>query len=202
MLSNEDLIARVGKLTASRMSDAMDYKKNGDPGAERKKYMMELVSERLTDIFVPHFVTPAMQWGGENEELAKIAYMAAKGIDIIDANFIDHPEIEFFGATPDGFVSDGLIECKCPTTATFLGWLVAGVVPEEHKPQMTAQLLCTGRQWCDFAAFDPRMPEGKRLFIRRYEPSAEERTNVEGHAIQFLKETEALFQRVIEAEAA
>lgn len=202
MLSNEDLVARMGKLTASRMADAMDYTKKGEPGAKRKQYMMEIVCERLTNIMVPHVVTDAMQWGVDNEEIAKIAYMAETGVDLQDGHFVDHPAIEFFGATPDALVADGLVEVKCPTTAKFITWLVAGVVPEEHKPQMVAQLLCTGRQWCDFVAFDPRMPEGKRLFVRRYEPTPDERVNVEGHAIQFLAETDALFHNVVEAEAA
>lgn len=201
MLSNEDLVARMGKLTASRMPDAMDYKKNGEPGTNRRKYMMEVVAERLTNVMVPHFVTPAMQWGIDNEEIAKIAYMAETGRDIQDAHFVDHPVIDAFGATPDALVLDGLVEIKCPTTVKFVEWLIAGTVPDEHKPQMIAQLLCTGRQWCDFVAFDPRMPEGRRLFIRRYEPTPDERVNVEGHAIQFLAEVDALFHKVVEAEA-
>ena len=194
---------RIGRLGASHMKTAMSFKKDGQPTAERKKLMMAIVAERLTDIMVSNYVTPAMQDGLTYEPLAKVAYMAATGADVIDCGVFHHPTIEFLSATPDGLVgNDGLLECKCPTTATFLEWVLAGVVPEEHRPQMIIQLLCTGRQWCDFAAFDPRMPEGKRLFIRRYEPTQEERVNVEGHAIQFLKETEALFQRVIEAEAA
>lgn len=203
MLSNEELMARLGKLTASRMGDAMDYKKDGEPGAERNKYMMELVCVRMTDILIPHFVTPAMLHGIENEPLVKIAYMAHTGADLQDGHFVDHPKIDLFGATPDSLHPEGgLVEFKCPTTMKFMEWLIAGVVPEEHKPQMVAQLLCTDRQWCDFVAFDPRMPERKRLFIRRFEPTHEERVNVEGHAVQFLKEVDELFHRVVESEAA
>lgn len=198
ILSNEELQARVGKLTASRMVDVLDFRKDGQPGADRKKYLMEIVAERLTDVFVPHYVTPAMQWGIDNELLATIAYIAETGVDLLPGHYVDHPAIDAFGATPDALHADphGLVEFKCPTTTVFVEWMLAGVVPEQHKPQMTAQLLCTGRRWCDFCAFDPRMPEGKRLLIRRFEPTPDERVFIEGHAIRFLAEVDALFETI------
>jgi len=218
VLSNQDLAERCGKLTASRMCDAMAFTagrtlKDGTvrerrPKAERNDYMMAVVSERLTGILIPHYRTPAMLHGEEYEPLAKIAYMAATGRDVIDGTFLDHQTIDGFGATPDGHVLDqnevrgmrGHIECKCPTTTTFIEWLTAGVVPEEHKPQMCAQMLVTGCRWCDFVAFDPRMPKDRQLFIRRYRPTAEELNEVEAAAVQFLAEVEELFKRVSEAE--
>ena len=201
-LSNHDLVARLGKLTASGMKHAMDFRQDKRPTAKRNEYMMQLVTERLTNILTEHYVTPAMQWGMDNEELAKIAYTAQTGNDYVDGYFLDHPEIDLFGATPDGFVGKpGLLETKCPTTATFIGWLTAGEVPDEHKPQMTAQLLVTGREWCDFCAYDPRMPEGKQVFIRRFTPTQTYRDKVRDAAIQFLAEVEQAFERVLAAEA-
>ncbi len=199
-LNPEDIVARLGKLTGSRMRDAMDFRKDGKPSQAREKLIMEIVAERMTNVLVPHYVTPAMQWGIDNEPLAKLAYMEKTGNKLHPCGFIDHPEIEFFGATPDGLVDAGLIEIKCPTTTTFLGWIKAGIVPPEHTPQMRAQMLCTGAKWVDFCAFDQRMPEGKRLFIRRYTPTVEELAKVEAAAIQFLAEVEQLFEDVTTAE--
>ena len=190
------LRARAGKLTASRMRDAMDYLKNGQPSAKRTQLMRELLAERMTGDSVQHFVTDAMRWGLEREAEAKAAYEAETGILVGEAGFFDHPRIDGLGATPDGMLpSRGLIETKCPTTPTFVEWVMAGKVPAEHKPQMCVQLACTGRQWCEFVAFDPRIRDPKRrLFIRRYEPTAEEIAKIEAAAETFLGELDAYWE--------
>jgi hypothetical protein len=97
-------------------------------------------------------------------------------------------------------VDEGLIEIKCPTTATYLNWILAGVVPEEHKPQLALQCACTARPWVDFVAYDPRMPEAQRLFVRRYTPTAEEIAEVEAEAVKFLQEVEEMFDQLTKVE--
>lgn len=198
-LSADDIQARIGKLTASRMGDAMAFRKDGKPTAERTQYMREVVAERMTDVLVPHYVNAAMQWGIDNEGTAKEAYEKRTGRKIRPAGYIDHPSIEYCGATPDGYVDDGLIEVKCPTTTVYIAWLMAGTVPDQHIPQMCLQMLCTGKRWCDFVAFDPRMPEGKTMFIRRFTPTAELLATIEAAAKQFLKECDDLFEAITTA---
>ena len=186
--------ARIGKLTASRMADAMGFKKDGKPTAARQKYMMEVVAERLTDTVARHFVSDAMQWGKDQEKNAKDAYFQMTGNAVKTCFFFDHFDIDNFGASPDGLIDqDGLLETKCPTSPTHIKWVMSGVVPDEHKPQMLAQSLCTGRKWVDFVSYDPRIASAKRIFIVRYTPADEELRKVEEAAIQFLKEAEAMF---------
>lgn len=195
------LDARTGKLTASRMGMAMSYKKDGSSSAERVNLMMQLCAERMTGDATRNFVSDAMQWGLDHEQAAKEAYTKRTGVEVEQCFFFDHSEIEWFGATPDGLLpGDGLIETKCPTTTTFIRWVMNGVVPPEHKPQMLAQLSCTGRKWVDFVAFDPRVKRGERLFIRRFEPEEAEIEVVESEAIKFLKELDAMFDLVTKAE--
>lgn len=192
------LDSRCGKLTASRMADAMDFLKNGQPSKRRSDLMREILAERYTGSSVRHFVTDAMQWGLEKEAEAKAAYEAHRGEFIGECGFYDHPEIDMFGGTPDGLLgSDGLFESKCPTTTTFVDWVMAGVVPDTYKPQMAAQLLVTGRKWVDFCAFDPRIKDpARRLFIRRFEPDAEYLAKVESAAIDFLAEVDAAWEQL------
>lgn len=195
--------ARRGLLTASRMKDAAALLKTGKPSESRIRLMKELAAERLTGAAVDHYVTSAMQWGIDNQAGAISAYEALTGEIVGPELFVLHPKIEFFGATPDGLVgSDGLIEVKCPTTTTYVEWVLAGVVPEEHKLQMATQCACAGRQWVDFVAHDPRMPAGQTLFVRRYEPTADEIAHVEKVATDFLRELDDLVQRVACAEYA
>ena len=187
---------RTGKLTASRMAAAMSFLKTGKESSERRKLKIEILAERLTDNIVPKFTNDAMQWGIEKEPEAKSAFEAKTGLIVTDVGFVDHPTIEHCGASPDGLVSDGsLIEIKCPTTGRHLEYLLAGVVPEEYRPQMTLQSACMGKPvW--FVSYDPRLPEKQSLFIRKFEPTEKEIKEVEEAAVQFLSEVDEMFDLI------
>lgn len=199
-MRHEWLARRCGKLTASRMPDAMAKLKSGQPAKARSDLQRELLAERMTGSSVPHYVNPAMEWGIAMEDEARDAYEAATGIIVgspwndAECGVFDHPDIIDFAASPDGMIDrDGLLEIKCPTTTTFIDWLMAGVVPEQHKPQMTAQIACSGRRWCDFAAYDPRIKDpAKRLMVRRFMPTVEEIKAIEDEAVAFLAELERM----------
>jgi len=192
--------ARTGKLTASRMRSAVKRLKNGEDSAERKNLKIEILCERMTGDILDKFVSTAMQWGIEKEPEAKAAYEAKTGRIITDVGFIDHPRIEFCGASPDGFVDDGLIEIKCPNTATHVGWILDGGIPEEHRAQMTLQAAVTGRGWVDFVSYDPRMPEPQQLLVRRFYPTAGEIAEIEAEAEKFLAEVDGLFETITRRE--
>ena len=202
--------ARCGKLTGSRMKHAMSYMKQNEKEIKEKKpkedkqdrtnLKIEILCERMTGDIVNKYVNAAMQWGIEKEPEAKAAYEAKTGRIVQDVGFIDHPHIEFCGASPDGFVDDGLIEIKCPTTATHVGWILDAGIPEEHKAQMTLQAAVTGRSWVDFVSYDPRMPEPQQLLVRRFYPTEKEIEKVEEEARKFLAEVDALFDTITRRE--
>jgi len=197
-LTANDIQRRLGKLTASNMWRAMDFLKSGKESAERKKYKTELVAERLTGVFVPHYVNRAMEHGIAFEPEARSVYTQRTGRKIIASQFLDHSEIDLCGATPDGFVDDGLIEIKCPETTTFIKWALAGEVPDEHIPQMALQMDVTGRDWVDFVAYDPRIPSGRNMLIIRYERSKAYQKEVRKMAKLFLAEVEEMFRIMTE----
>lgn len=156
--------ARIGKVTASRIS-----KLNAKPakGKALNALELELLTERITGQAVDNFTSPAMQWGIDTEPLARQAYELQYFCTVIETGLIDHPTIAMCGASPDGLVGDdGLIEIKCPNTATHISTLVSDEVPSEYIPQIQWQMACTGRKWCDFVSFDPRLTD-KPLFIKR-----------------------------------
>lgn len=158
---------RCGKITASRVADVMARTKAGW-GASRANYEAELIAERLTGCTAPGFTNGAMQWGTDTEPFARDAYARLVGCDVFEVGFVDHPEIPMSGASPDGYVGDdGLLEVKCPNTATHLDTLLSRTVPGKYLTQMQWQMACTGRAWCDFASYDPRLPETMRLFVQR-----------------------------------
>lgn len=159
--------ARVGKVTASRVADVVAKTKTGW-GASRANYMAELVAERLTGNAAEAYTNAAMQWGTDHEGEARAAYEFATDTFVEEIGFAEHPSIPMAGASPDGLVGDdGLVEIKCPNTATHIETLLGQEVPAKYVTQMQWQMACTGRKWCDFASFDPRMPDEMQLFIKR-----------------------------------
>jgi len=196
------LSARAGKLTASRMKDALAVLKSGAPAKARSDLIRDILAERLTGESVRHFVNDAMQWGLVKEAEAKAAYEALTGEFIQECGVYDHPRIDMFAATPDGLLGkDGLIETKCPTTPTFVEWVIAGKVPPEHEPQMLCQLACTGRKWVEFVAYDPRVKKRSPLFIRRFMPTAQQIADIEVAAEKFLAEVDAAWEVLTTAAA-
>ena len=158
--------ARLGKVTASRVADVIAKTKNGY-GVGRANYLADLVVERLTGQKAQGFSNAAMEWGTQTEPHARAAYSAKTGILVEEVGFIDHPTVAMSGASPDGFAEEGLIEVKCPNTSTMLEYILDGKPPQKYVTQMQWQMACTGRPWCDFVSFDPRLPERLQLLVVR-----------------------------------
>jgi putative phage-type endonuclease len=183
---------RLGKVTASRIKDLMAKTKTGY-STSRKNYAAQLMLERVTGQREASFSNAAMQWGTEQEPLARLVYSLHTGHEVEEVSFIDHPFILRSGASPDGLVGiDGMVEIKCPNTATHIEWAIAGKVPPEHVLQMQWQMDCAGRKWCDFVSYDPRMPEGQQLFIRRLEYDAELVEDIRANVVFFDAEVDAM----------
>ena len=182
--------SRLGKATASRIADIIAKTKTG-PSASRENYVVQLVLERITQTKGESYSNAAMQWGTETEPLARQAYELKRGLFVDEVGFIDHPTIANSGASPDGLVgTDGLVEIKCPNSATHMETLVTRKIPQKYIPQMTWQMACTGRNWCDFVSFDPRFPEHLQIFIERIEYDPTYVRMLELEVTQFLDEVE------------
>lgn len=186
--SEEWFAARCGKVTASRVADVIAKTKTGW-GASRKNYMAELVAERLTGVPAQGFTNAAMQWGIDTEPQARAAYEFYRGVTVQEVGFVDHPDIAMTGASPDGYVSEnGLVEIKCPNTATHIETLLNKAIPGKYLTQMQWQMACTGKTWCDFVSFDPRMPERHRLFVSRVHCDPDRVSELEQLVREFLAE--------------
>jgi len=194
--SPEWFAQRLGKVTASRLADVMAKVKSGE-AASRATYRAELVAERLTGKAAEGF-TSAMKWGTECEPLARAAYEAEYGLLVAETGMVTHPRISMSGASPDGFVSiDGLIEIKCPETKAHIDTILSGEAPSKYIPQMQWQMACTGRAWCDFVSFDPRMPEDMQMFVRRVLRDDDLINEYEAAVIAFIAEVDATVSRLM-----
>ncbi len=189
--SDEWLQARVGKVTASRVSDAITKTKTGW-GASRANYMAELIAERLTGRPAEKFTNAAMQWGTETEPQARAAYEFFQDESVVQVGLVPHPSIKDSAASPDGYVGeDGLVEIKCPNTATHIETVLGGSVPSKYETQMQWQMACTGRKWCDFVSYDPRLPANLALFVARVNRDDSKIKELESLVTDFLGELDA-----------
>lgn len=183
---------RAGKLTGSAAKQMLAKIKTGE-AADRRNLRYKLVAERLSGQSQESgFVNAAMQWGIDHEAEAVAAYEALSGGGMVQAiGFCEH-ETLLAGTSPDGFVGDdGILSVKCPETATHVRYLRANEEPAEHWAQNTHELWLTGRAWIDFLSYDPRLPEGLRLFVLRVTRTPAELKAYEAEAIRFLEEVQA-----------
>ncbi|MGA9854295.1 MAG: lambda exonuclease family protein [Gammaproteobacteria bacterium] len=179
---------RLGKVTASRMADVCAKTKTGY-GASRDTYMAQLLVERLTGQPMDTYQNAAMLYGIEHEADARAAYEFYTGKTVGPCGFVSHPTIEMSGASPDGLVNRaGLIEIKVPNTSTHLDTLLTSVIPLKYIHQMHWQMACTGRKWCDFVSFDPRLPPHLQLFVQRIKCDKHTVGFLESEAAKFLAE--------------
>lgn len=185
--SDEWFQTRLGKVTASCIYKVMAKLKTGKPSADRDNYAAQLVAERLTGKPTESFTNGAMQWGTDTEPMAREAYALSSGEVPVEIGFIDHPTIEMSGASPDGLIGfDGMLEIKCPNTSTHIATLLGAGIDRKYLLQMQWQMACAGRDWCDFASFDPRLPPEMQLHVRRVERDDELIAEIQDEVTKFL----------------
>lgn len=195
--SAEWLKARAGLVTASRMCDLLAKIKVGEAAA-RRDYRTQIVAEILTgQPQEDRYVSADMLWGIDQEPIGKSAYEVAARVLVSEVGLVLHPRIERAGASPDGLIgADGVLELKCPKTATHLQYLMDGVLPKDYEPQVMWQLACTGRKWADFVSFDPRLPENLQLFRVRVPRDDKRIAALEAEVEKFLLDVDRMLDTV------
>ena len=189
---------RCGKATASRIADIVRRTKGGQ-SKSRDRYLGELVAERLTGMQADGFKTADMEWGSATEEQARAAYEFYCGGELMAVDFVDHPTVKMSGASPDRMVgTDGLLEIKCPASHTHIATLLGEPIDPDYITQMQWQMACTGRAWCDWASFDPRMPEDMQLVVRRIPRDAARVIALEAAVTKFLDEVSETVSRLVD----
>lgn len=187
---------RRGKVTASRIADIMAKTKSGY-STSRQNYLMQLLCERLTGKVEESYKNQAMQRGNDLEPEARNWYQLETGELVEEVSFIDHPTIHYAGASPDGLVGEkGLIEIKCPNTATHIETIQTKKPADKYYKQMQWQMACTGRQWCDFVSFDDRLPDSLAYFCVRIERNNEFIAEIEKEVNMFLEELDEMMEEL------
>lgn len=191
--------ARLGHVTASGMANVMAKGKDKSEAVTRYKYKVQIVAERMTGVVAESYSNAAMEWGVERERFAVMAYESMRDVLVDKTGFWLHPSIKWLGVSPDRLVGDdGLIEVKCPNTTTHLGYLFEKRIPPEYYKQIQCQLWVTGRQWCDFVSYDPRLPKRNQLLIVRTGRDEKLIAEMQAETEKFLGEVESLINKLAE----
>lgn len=192
------LMERVGKATGSEFSSIMATRKDKKEAAPRYNYRIELVCERLTGLPSTRFVSKYMLWGAEHEPAARMAYEARTGAMVMQPGFMHHTTIPMCGGSVDGLVDDdGIIEIKAPDTTTHIETLLAGEMPEDHNPQTQGYLWITGRKYCDFVSYDPRLPDGLKLYVQRIKRDDDYIAELAANVMNFLEEVSVMHAKLL-----
>lgn len=179
--------ARIGCVTGSRCADLMGKGRGKDAEWSQTAltYLYELAGERMFD---PDFlddddvlqdyidstahVSKAMQWGIEQEDAAKNAFLEAYFPDgqgeMAEVSSCKHDTIEWFAASPDGILLDRrtgeqcVMEVKCPTISVYMKYR-SGIrdaetlkaVEPKYYWQVMAEMSCTGTGTAYFIVYNP-----------------------------------------------
>lgn len=183
--TDEWLALRYGWITASKFKDVMSK----GQGKTRKAYMYHLAAEAITGERAESFTNEYMEWGTENEPVARAMYELETGYEVDQVSFIKLDEANKIGCSPDGLIGDdGMVEFKCPKTTTQIETFLSGKMPSLHKGQVQGQLWVSDRQWTDFVSFDPRIDGDSGYFCVRIERDEEYIKELEAACFLFAKE--------------
>lgn len=186
------LAARAGRVTASRADCVVAKIKTGEAAA-RRDYRVQLAIEIITGRPAESgYINAEMQRGIDLEPVALAAYEARSGNLFRRTGFLALNEHRA-GCSLDGDVDDfeGIIEVKCPKSATHVGYLKAGRLPPEYVPQITHQLWVSGAAWADFVSFDDRLPSGLEYFCVRVHRAELDLRSYETEVLKFIAEVDA-----------
>ena len=183
-------IEKLGKASSTGISNIMAKGK----GLSRKSYMYALLGQRVTGKYKEFGKSRSIDWGTENEGLARAIYELETGHTVTQVGFINHPTIPMCGVSPDGLVlEDGSLEIKCLDTANHLLFWKEKIIPLDYQYEMTWQMCCTGRRWCDYVNYDPRvLEESKKMIIKRFEYAESLACDITEAVVQFLSELNEL----------
>lgn len=192
--------ARLGKCTSSRFDDVMKRGRAGGPSKTAETYMLEIIGEILTGKSADDIQAKQLVWGHTHEPNARAWYIFEKGLELRETGFEQHPKYDRVGGSPDALVGDeGILEIKCPwTTKTHLNTILTQCVPSEYEAQVQGNLWVTGRQWCDFVSYDPRMlNDNLASCVIRVERDEDYIDELEDQVCRFLDQMQRKLDKII-----
>lgn len=173
---------RRGIVTASRFADVLAK----GQGITRRKYLYTLAGEVLTGEYAESYSNAHMERGHEMEADAVNLYAFQRDVEPLTVGFMRCGRA---GCSPDRLLgTDGMLEAKSKLPHLQLEVLERDDLPPEHKAQVQGQLWVSGREWCDFVSYWPRLP----LFVKRVDRDEKYIATLAQAVADFVGELDAL----------
>lgn len=202
--SDEWHSARCGLLTASEVKLILTPTLKIADNVKTRAHLWELAAQRISRFVEPQYISDAMLRGHEDEVLARALY-SERYAAVEECGFVTNDKWGFtIGCSPDGLVgSDGMIECKSrcqkyQVQSIVEEWTEVATIPEDYILQVQAQMLVTGRRWCDFISYSAGLP----MMVCRVEADAKTQDAIIEAAAKFearINEVVADFHAAVEA---
>ena len=143
---------RLGIPTASRFADVIA----GGKGLTRKKYLYQLVAERLTGEPSESYTNANMERGLAMEAEARDLYEFMADEEVQQVGFVRNGDM---GCSPDGLIGDaGLVEIKTRLPHIQVEALLEKRCPPDNYAQVQGQIMVCEREWCDYVSYWPKLP--------------------------------------------
>ena len=161
--SEEWLAARCGLITGSEVKYLLTPTLKAANNDKSRAHIWELAAQRISNYVEPTYVSDDMLRGVDDEFFARQLY-AENFAPVTECGFVTNNEWGFIiGCSPDGLVGDdGLIECKSRRqkyqVQTIVDYWRDGTVPDDYILQVQANLMVTGRKWCDLISYSGGLP--------------------------------------------
>jgi YqaJ-like viral recombinase domain len=185
--------ARLGRLTGSRAAMMKATTRSGDEAAARRNLRTGLGLERVTKNPADRaFTTRVVTHGVDFEPMALGIHEARSGYVLTQPGFLSCGPV-MVGCSLDGAVYkdgriEGIVEAKCPESATHYRYLLTREIPDDYRWQCIHNMWVSGAQWCDFISFDPDFPEDIQYLCVRMKRDEKEITAYAAEAKRFLVE--------------
>lgn len=161
--SEEWHAARCGLITASEVKLLLTPTLKPANNDKSRAHLWELAAQRITGYVEPAYISDDMLRGHEDEVRARNLYRQHFA-EVEQVGFVTNYRWGFaLGCSPDGLVGDdGMIEVKSRRQKYQVQTIVEhhrdGAIPPEYLLQVQAQMLVTGRRWCDLISYSGGLP--------------------------------------------
>jgi len=109
--------------------------------------------------------SPDIDRGNELEDEAVSFFEATFFVEGQRPEFIIHPDIEFFGGTPDWMDSDFGIDIKCPNQKNHHDNIIEGIQLDDYKHQFQSYMAITGFKKWGLVSYNPTFTDNAKLAV-------------------------------------
>jgi len=164
----ERFAVRQLKMTASHAQAI------GSNGKWLETYIKEMMSEHYSSAEKEHHSNAHTDRWHELEPLARWMYELETGNQVTEVWFIEYDEHVW--CSPDGLVNnEWLLEIKCQSDKVHFELILNGKIDTGYVRQMQMQMYVSGRQWCDFVAYNPNYKQSLRIKRVHIDPDAQDK---------------------------